>query len=273
VVATEMSYVLSKNKQELYRQFQWDSVFSPSCNLIDYKTDSTGLICTIKKSCKRIKFLQDTSIIFKTNFVLKGNKIAKISLIDYVYFDTLSWQTRRDSLVAWIDKNYPKLSGFVYDMTPNGAQNYLKAIDLFKTENQMTNNKDSENLLIVKEFVSAINSANVERMIDLMHPNHKFIDSQNNTITGKENNKKAWIAYFDWFTDYKIEIETVFENDTSIALFGFAEGTYKIKKNEQINNHWKLPAAWFAEIEDEKIKQWQVYFDSKPVFDIIEKNK
>ncbi len=209
----------------------------------------------------------------KARFDLVNNHIIKIDNFELIYFDTLKWNSRRDTLVEWFKIHCPDLDGFIYDQTLNGAQNYLKAIDLFKTENQMTNNKTSENLLIVKEFVSAINSANIERMIGLMHPNHKFIDSQNNTMIGKENNKKAWTAYFEWFTDYKIEIKTAFENDTSVALFGFAEGTYKIKKNEQINNHWKLPAAWIAEIEDGKIKQWQVYFDSKPVFDIIEKNK
>jgi hypothetical protein len=88
-------------------------------------------------------------------------------------------------------------------------------------------------------------------------------------MIGKENNKKAWIAYLDWFPDYKIEIESVFEKDSTVALFGFAEGTYKIKKSGT-DNHWSVPTAWIAKIEDMKIKQWQVYTDSKPVFDIIE---
>ena len=134
VVTAEMNYVLTKNKQELYKHFQWDSVFQPKYNLIGYKTDSAGLICTIGKTGKRIEFLQDTSMVYKTRFEFKGNKIIKISLIDYVYLDTLGWQSRRDSLVAWIDKYHPELSGFVYDLTPGGAQKYLTAIDLYKKE-------------------------------------------------------------------------------------------------------------------------------------------
>lgn len=134
VVTTEMNFVLTKNKQELYSHFQWDSVFQPKYNLIGYKTDNAGLICTVGKTCKRIEFLQDTSMVYKTRFEFEGNKIVKISLIDYVYLNTLTWQPRRDSLVAWIDKYHPELSGFVYDLTPSGAQKYLTAIDLYKKE-------------------------------------------------------------------------------------------------------------------------------------------
>ena len=48
--------------------------------------------------------------------------------------DLEKWIPRRDSLSTWVDRNHPEIKGFVNDMTPFGAQNYLKAIDLFRNK-------------------------------------------------------------------------------------------------------------------------------------------
>jgi hypothetical protein len=85
--------------------------------------------------------------------------------------------------------------------------------------------------------------------------------------------KAGWAGYFQWFPDYKIEITELFEDEGTIAAFGFAEGTFKGIKTTNNENYWRLPAAWKAIIEDGKIKLWQVYADTKVPFDIINNNR
>jgi hypothetical protein len=41
----------------------------------------------------------------------------------------------------------------------------------------------------------------------------------------------------------------------------------------QKEDHWEIFAAWRALVENEIIKEWQVFGDIKPVYEIIEKNK
>jgi ketosteroid isomerase-like protein len=127
-------------------------------------------------------------------------------------------------------------------------------------------------LKIVIDFIETINTANAERLYDLMSEDHVFIDSQGNSMTGRENMKKGWIGYFDLFPDYKIEITDTLQNDSIIVLLGYASGTYRINKNGN-NNYWKIPAAWRAVVADKKIKLWQVYADNSVVLDIINKNR
>jgi hypothetical protein len=134
IITAEMDYILTQNKQDLYKQFQWDSVFKPNYSLIDLTNDSSGILVTVAKICKRIEFLQDTALVYKAKIDFSGNKIIKISITDYVYMNLKKWGPTRDSLSAWIDKYHPELAGFVNDMTLNGAQNYLTAIDLYENE-------------------------------------------------------------------------------------------------------------------------------------------
>ncbi len=129
-------------------------------------------------------------------------------------------------------------------------------------------------LKIVLDFIESINSANIDKLYDLMSNDHVFIDSRGNSMVGNENMKKAWIGYFNIFSDYKIEITDTLQNDSIIVLLGYASGTYKANnKNVDNNNHWKVPASWKAIVVDKKIKLWQVYADNSVAIEIIIKNK
>ena len=136
---------------------------------------------------------------------------------------------------------------------------------------KQTKNMD---LKVVRDFAESVNSANIDRIYNLMTIDHEFIDSQGNKMIGNDNLKKAWIGYFSLFPDYKIEITDILQNDSIIVMLGYASGTYKTNnKNVDNNNHWKVPASWKAIVVDKKVKLWQVYADNSVVIEIINKNK
>ena len=64
----------------------------------------------------------------------KSRKISKIEDFEYIGTDWEKWVNERDSLVRWINKNHPKLDGFVHDLTMKGAMNYVKAIELYQND-------------------------------------------------------------------------------------------------------------------------------------------
>jgi hypothetical protein len=132
LVTSEMEYVLTRNRSELYNQFQWDSVFQAHYEIMDIKQDSDAYEVTLSKNCKQIHFLQDTSITYKVRIDLMNSRISKIQLTHYMDLNFEKWQYRTESLIAWVDQNHPELSGFNNDLTKTGAQNYVMAVDLWK---------------------------------------------------------------------------------------------------------------------------------------------
>ncbi|MFA5649046.1 MAG: hypothetical protein WC951_12160 [Bacteroidales bacterium] len=131
---TEKEYILTRTRNELQRQFQWDSVFSPKYSLVDLKIKGNSAEVTISKICKRIAFLQDSALVYNVLIDFDGDKISEIQTTEYVFLDFLKWRPRRDNLTNWINENHPELAGFVSTQSVEGAQNYLIAIDLYKTE-------------------------------------------------------------------------------------------------------------------------------------------
>jgi len=120
----------------------------------------------------------------------------------------------------------------------------------------------------IQAFIDCINAHDVEGLAELMSDDHTFIDPHGNEVKGKEKMVPGWRGYFDWFPDYFIEVTDVFENGDTIAMFGFAGGSFKGKESES----WRLPAAWKAMVRNRKVTLWQVIADTKIPFEIIERN-
>ena len=121
---------------------------------------------------------------------------------------------------------------------------------------------------IVLAFVERINAHEVEGLSKLMSDDHTFIDAHGNEVHGKEKMTAGWRGYFDWFPDYYIEITDVIGDHETLALFGFAGGSFKGKQSES----WRLPAAWKAIIKDGRVVLWQVFVDTRIPFEIINRN-
>jgi hypothetical protein len=128
---------------------------------------------------------------------------------------------------------------------------------------------------VFNAFVNCINEKDLDGMYSMMAQDHIFIDAHGNKLQGAEMMKESWAEYFAWFPDYFIEVENIMDSDTSVSGFGYASATYNGNNTTELknnNNCFRLPSAFRAHIQEGKIIQWQVYSDTKTVFEIIKKN-
>src|ERR1043166_6115742 len=98
----------------------------------------------------------------------------------------------------------------------------------------------------IQNFIDRINAHDVDGLGELMSADHIFIDAHGNQVQGKEKMTAGWRGYFEWFPDYSIEVNEIFENDHTFAMLGFAGGSFKGKSEAS----WRLPAAWKAIVKD-----------------------
>jgi hypothetical protein len=58
-----------------------------------------------------------------------------------------------------------------------------------------------------------------------------------------------------------------------VAVFGAAGGTISADGKLPAENKWRIPASWLAVVENGLVKEWRVYADNKPVYDILARAK
>lgn len=111
---------------------QWDSVFSPTYELLDIKTKGDAIELTVSKLCQRIQFLNGGPMVSRERIQLKKGKMYELEIQEFISFDNEGWNARREALVNWIDKHHPELNGFINDQTLQGGLNYRKALQLYQ---------------------------------------------------------------------------------------------------------------------------------------------
>lgn len=132
---------------------------------------------------------------------------------------------------------------------------------------------------IAQAFLRAINRQDVDRLAELMSPNHRFIDSLGNTVEGREKMRQNWADYFRMVPDYSVAIEEFYPGDTGsspggsddpvVVMLGVASGTFTRDGKLRDENHWQTPIAIRAAIEDGLVSEWRVYADNDPMRKLI----
>ncbi len=122
-------------------------------------------------------------------------------------------------------------------------------------------------------FVDAINGGSVSRLSELMTEDHVFIDSDGAECRGKTSMTDGWRNYFDMVPDYRITIRETFSSGGAVMLAGEAEGTFVQDRILRPENHWRVPAAWRAVIEGDKVALWQVYVNPEVMTSIFKRLK
>jgi len=124
---------------------------------------------------------------------------------------------------------------------------------------------------IARLFIEAINDQDLDQMKRLLDVDHRFTDSLGTSVEGREPALAAWRTYLGWMPDYRIEIEEILVQGRRVAIIGAARGTFAPEGALREENRWEIPAAWLAEVRENLIESWQVYADSKPVYEIMER--
>lgn len=127
-------YVMPYSHESFHEFFKWDSLFKPSYSIVELEEKNNRIMATIASESLRYEFLKNNPLTCQFEISFNYGKISKIKDVQCIGADWNIWQKERDSLVRWITTNHPKLDGFIYDMTMNGAINYLKAIELYEKE-------------------------------------------------------------------------------------------------------------------------------------------
>lgn len=145
---------------------------------------------------------------------------------------------------------------------------------LGKDSEKLTASEDKIKLQVLKsaiDFVEKINEHDIEGLGELMSEDHKFIDSMDNTVSGRKEMMKAWKGFLSWFPDYQITVLHTFLSGDSVGFFGRAKGTFG-KKRPGIKDKFDIPASWRAKVKDGKVTEWQTIADNEAVRSIIDIN-
>ena len=121
----------------------------------------------------------------------------------------------------------------------------------------------------VLDFIDRINRHDAARLSELMTAGHVFVDSLGRAVGGREEMRAAWKGYYAICPDFRITCTEIFADGSRVAAFGEAGGTIAAGGKLPPENRWRTPAAWFAVVENGLVKEWRVYADNKPVYDII----
>jgi ketosteroid isomerase-like protein len=125
----------------------------------------------------------------------------------------------------------------------------------------------------VLEFLNRINQHDADKLAEYMAEDHVFIDSLGQSVRGREKMRSGWRGYFAFCPDYWISHEVIFPSGERVAVFGAAGGTLAADGKLSPENRWRASAAWLAIVEGGLIKQWRIYADNKPVYDILARSK
>lgn len=150
----------------------------------------------------------------------------------------------------------------------------LESEYLGRDSDEHTRSHDEEKFNVLKTaiaFVEKINEHDLEGLSGLMTDDHKFIDSMDNIVTGKEEMMEAWKGFLSWFPHYEISIVNTLMSGDSVGFFGRARGTFG-KKRPGVRDKFDIPASWRAKIENGKVKEWQAIADNEAVRYIIDIN-
>ncbi|TLX75029.1 subclass B1 metallo-beta-lactamase [Labilibacter sediminis] len=150
----------------------------------------------------------------------KNNKISKLTINDYKTFDLDKWQGRLKEINLWINKNHSELKGFSRDLTPQGAKNYLKAIELFSNRKLA---KD-EKIFIDKDL----------QLIHLKDSVFVHITWHNSKKWGRFSSNGLIVA----INGKAVMVDTAMDNETTGQLYNYLKNKMNIEITQFIAGHF-----------------------------------
>jgi hypothetical protein len=110
-------------------------------------------------------------------------------------------------------------------------------------------------------FVDAINTCDLVSLRALMTEGHTFTDAKGSSFSGADKMIGGWKYFYNAFPDYRIEVQQTFAEANRVALFGHAEGGWRVN-GVVLAQRWRVAAAWLAQVDAGRIAHWSVFCDT-----------
>lgn len=115
-------------------------------------------------------------------------------------------------------------------------------------------------------FVAAINAHDFASLSRLMTDDHVLVDALGKRLHGRETMLSAWEGFFQSFPGYHVEVGDLFTKRDSVAAFGEASGRWRVDGRDLAKREWRVPAAWRAVIDGDRVAEWRVFCDTAWAF-------
>lgn len=253
ITITSGDYVTPYSHESFHEFFKWDSIFKTSYEVVGLEEKDNHIVATVASESLRYKFLKNNPLTCQFNIFFNSGKISKIHSGECVGADWSIWERQRDSLVMWITKNHPELDGFIYDMTQDGAQDYLEAIELYEKETDQT----------VKNMWSAFVESNPKFAEEDMPESWFFHDNEQDANRLAEltrnGNKKASSSLYLWYEEAGANLPKIGTKHIITDFSGQAKAIIEIKKVDTIpfNQISEAYAALDMGTKEQPLKKWR----------------
>ena len=131
-------FVMPFDHHSFYEVFKWDSLFRPTYEVVKIEDVDHHIVVSVKLNSVRSEFLKNSYMTCHYKLSFEAGRISKFEEMNCDDVDWNIWEQEVNSLVHWVKEHHPELDGFIHDMTKKGAQNYLRAMELYEKRKEST---------------------------------------------------------------------------------------------------------------------------------------
>lgn len=113
---------------------------------------------------------------------------------------------------------------------------------------------------VVREYISRINGADVEGLLELMTPDHVFYVEGEAPLSGTEAMREAWKGYCTAYPTYHIYVDEVYAQQETVLVLGHTSGSHVPASIENKPSS----VLWEARLRDGLIAAWIIYYPVTP---------
>lgn len=122
---------------------------------------------------------------------------------------------------------------------------------------------------LVREYVDAWNERDFQRFADLLAESFTFTSPTAGTVHGRENCEAYADAVVTGFSDFQVIVQEIVAEETLVMTESILVGTHDGEYEGIPPTHEEIELRDMAKfvVEDGKIQEERLYFDSQELFD------